>query len=770
LLNRLYACACAPQSSVRPHCMSIVRNGFGTAVLNSVYRHWRAARRAIEESVLRRPVSFEFRRYLTENYGTTTVENIRNALTITSQFGGETITAKQLRSILLLKDAVEKLAKVAHRAGSPSRVDVSIIVPAFNHVAYTLTCLLSVLRQKTRYSFEVIVGDDASSDATQALIESLAAPVVHVRHPENLGFLRNCNACAEHAHGRYLALLNNDTIVLPGWLDELIDLFEADPSIGLVGSKLLFENGRLQEAGGIVWKDGSAWNYGRNSDPQLPMFNYVKDVDYCSGTSIATRTNLWRQLDGFDERFAPAYYEDTDLAFRIRQTGFRTVYQPASVVIHHEGMTHGTDEKRGTKHYQVENKNTFFPPWRDVLSREHFDAGQQVFLARDRSHGRPHMLVVDHYIPTPDRDAGSRSMSDIMRLFAQNGFQLSFWPENLRYDRHYIRDLQQLGIEVIYGSTFVGNFRKWISENGRYFDYAFLSRPHVSKDFIYHIRARTRAKILYYGHDIHYLRLAEQYKLTKDPRIRAEWKKYERLEPSIWNACDKIYYPSDDEVRIVNKTLGRSRASQIPLLIVPSDKIDESTRHLDQGGFASRHGLIFVGGFAHTPNTDGIKWFVKEIWPRVVDRLPDATLSIVGSHAPDDVFALASDHVRVTGYVDSAALARLYREARLAIVPLRYGAGVKGKLIEALSMGTPVVSTSVGMQGLSMARAFVSVADGAGAFADAIVGIYDEPAEMERMAREGLRFIEANFSKDAAIACFAEDIPELGRRSRAQHP
>src|ERR1700730_807922 len=724
----------------------------------------------IARGFARRINSNKFRHYLQENFDAAIVRDVHNALMLTAQFASGTVTAKQLRATPLLEEVTDKLRETARRMGKPSRVDVSIVVPAHNNVVYTLMCLLSLVQQKTLYVFEIIVGNDASSDATWLLIESLGGPIVHVRHRERLGFIRNCNACATRARGRYIVLLNNDTFVLPGWLDELIGMLEANQNIGLVRSKLLFANGRMQEAGGIRWKDGTAWNYGRNSDPQLPMFNYVKDVDYCSGTSIAIRTDLWRQLGGFDERFAPAYYEDTDLAFRIRQTGFRTVYQPASVVIHHEGMTHGTDEKRGIKHYQVENKNKFFPRWRDVLSREHFDIGQQMFLARDRSHGRPHMLVVDHYIPTPDRDAGSRSMSDIMRLFAQNGFQLSFWPENLRYDRHYIRDLQQWGIEVIYGSTFVGNFRKWISENGRCFDYAFLSRPRVSKDFISHIRARTRAKILYYGHDIHYLRLAEQYKLTKDRRILAECKKYERLEPAIWNACDKIYYPSDDEVSIVNKTLGQSRATKIPILIVPSEKIDESTRHLDQGGFASRHGLIFVGGFAHTPNIDGIKWFVKEIWPRVVNRLPDATLSIVGSHAPDDVFALASDHVRVTGYVDSAALARLYREARLAIVPLRYGAGVKGKLIEALSMGTPVVSTSVGMQGLSMARAFVSVADGTGTFADAIVGIYNEPAEMERRAREGLRFIEANFSKDAAIACFAEDIPELGRRSRAQHP
>jgi GT2 family glycosyltransferase len=121
------------------------------------------------------------------------------------------------------------------------------------------------------------------------------------------------------------------------------------------------------------------------------MFNYVKDVDFCTGASIAVRTDLWRELGGFDERYAPAYYEDTDLAFRIREAGFRTVYQPRSVAIHYEAVTHGKDETRGIRRYLVENRKKFFERWRDVLAREHFDPGQELALARDRGHKRPHV-------------------------------------------------------------------------------------------------------------------------------------------------------------------------------------------------------------------------------------------------------------------------------------------------------------------------------------------------------------------------------------------
>ncbi len=100
--------------------------------------------------------------------------------------------------------------------------------------------------------------------------------------------------------GRYVVFLNNDTIVLPGWLDELIAPFAADPAVGMTGSKLINGDGTLQEAGGILWNDGSAWNYGRGSNARLPHFSYSKDVDYISGASIAFPKTLWDELGGFD--------------------------------------------------------------------------------------------------------------------------------------------------------------------------------------------------------------------------------------------------------------------------------------------------------------------------------------------------------------------------------------------------------------------------------------------------------------------------------------
>ena len=143
------------------------------------------------------------------------------------------------------------------------------------------------------------------------------------------------------------------------------------------------------------------------------------------------RAALWRDLGGFDPHYAPAYCEDADLAFRIRQLGKRVVYVPHSEVIHHEGASHGRDERSGIKAYQVVNTKKLYERWKDVLEAGHFDNGTNVLEARDRSRQKPHILVIDHYVPEWDRDAGSRSMLLYIKLFLEAGFQVSFWPDNL---------------------------------------------------------------------------------------------------------------------------------------------------------------------------------------------------------------------------------------------------------------------------------------------------------------------------------------------------
>lgn len=248
---------------------------------------------------------------------------------------------------------------------------VSVVIPVFNKALYTYNCLRAVLATDTQVSREIIIVDNASTDGTSDLLNVLQGGFIRICNSENRGFVEACRQGAAAARGDYIVFLNNDTQVRSNWLGSMLNMMHRNPGVGIVGSKLIYPDGRLQEAGGIIFNDASGWNYGRLADPQDTRFTRSREVDYCSGASLMIRRYLWRQLGGFDLRYAPAYYEDTDLCFAARRAGYRVMYCHESEVIHYEGVTAGTDTSSGCKAFQVENAPKFREKWKSVL-RNHF--------------------------------------------------------------------------------------------------------------------------------------------------------------------------------------------------------------------------------------------------------------------------------------------------------------------------------------------------------------------------------------------------------------
>ena len=267
------------------------------------------------------------------------------------------------------------------QANEPSLPMTSIVIPVYNKVSFTQSCLEQLSTTLPHdFNGEIIVVDDASSDETPAVLEhwaELDGRIKILRNAENAGFIMSCNRGAEAAEGEILIFLNNDTLPLSGWLPPLLRIFRDKPEAGAVGGKLVYPDGTLQEAGGIIFSDGSGCNFGKHDKaPNAPLYNFIREVDYCSGALLATRRALFVELGGFDTRFKPAYYEDTDYCFSLREKGYRVYYQPESVIVHFEGTSSGTDIKTGVKSYQAVNRTKFVEKWHEAL-KHHYPAPDQ---------------------------------------------------------------------------------------------------------------------------------------------------------------------------------------------------------------------------------------------------------------------------------------------------------------------------------------------------------------------------------------------------------
>ncbi|MEO7723781.1 MAG: glycosyltransferase [Chthoniobacterales bacterium] len=616
-------------------------------------------------------------------------------------------------------------------------VEISIVIPVYNQVDFTHACLAAVQQHSGGLSYEVIVVDDASTDNTREVIGNIPG-LIYLRSEKNSGFIAACNRGAAAARGSYLVFLNNDTTVTAGWLEALRETFTFEPDAGLVGSKLVYPDGRLQEAGGIIWRDGSGWNRGKFQNPAQPEYNYLREVDYCSAASVMIPKALFDQLGGFDQKYVPAYYEDTDLAFKVAASGRKVLYQPLSVVIHYEGVTSGTDISAGTKKYQDINRSTFLSTWASVLVQKP-DNGD-VAAYESLPVGKKRILVIDHHLPMADRDSGSLRMFQILTILQRLGHRVTFLPDNLADIPPYADDLRKRGIEVMH-HPHVKKISDYLQSHGLQFDAVILSRCDFARKHIADVRRHApQSRVIFDTVDLHFLRTNREAQLTADPATKAAASEKEEMEYDLIDKADETWV-----VSTVEQAMLRQERPAKPIHVV-SNIVDVPGSATP---FSLRKNFLFIGSFQHPPNIDGVLFFAREILPLVRHQLGPVKFFIIGDKAPPEVVALASEAVIVTGLQPDVR--PYFDNVRLSVAPLRYGAGVKGKINQSMGFGVPVVGTSIAVEGMGLVdRESVLVGDTPDDFARALIELYTSQPLWETLSQAGFEKTRALFSREAA--------------------
>lgn len=613
---------------------------------------------------------------------------------------------------------------------------VSVIIPAHNKVEVTYYGLCALLAAHNATPFEVILVDDASTDET-AEIEEVVAGITVIRNTEPQRFIRACNAGVAAARGEYVVLLNNDTEPTVGWLDALCDAFARFDNVGLVGSKLLYPDGKLQEAGGIIWGSGNPWNYGNRANPWDPRFCYARQADYLSGAAMMTTKAIWDQIGGLSDYLEPMYFEDTDFAFKVREAGYTTWFVPSSIVYHFEGMTSGTDVSTGFKSFQEVNRPKFKRRW----ARDYAGFGREGFepdLEKDRGIiGR--VLFIDYTTPREDRDAGSYAAHREIELVQSLGYKVTFLPQNLAHFGSQTDILQNKGVEVI-TAPFYLSVAEFIEKRGAEFDAVYITRYYVAQDSIPHIRrANPKARIILNNADLHFLRELRAAISEDDPSRLAAMRRVRDEELEMMRNADLVLsYNEVEHAIIASHTEGKVRVMTCPWVVdIPA--------HVPP--LKERKGLSFLGSFNHHPNAEGLHWFAAQVMP----RLKGAHLSIYGAGMKADIEALASDMIDPVGYVENVADA--YDKHRIFIAPLLSGAGIKGKVLGAIAHGIPCVLSPVAAEGTGLRHGHdCLIAETPQDWAEAIAQLSQDDALWEAMSTAARGYAAARFSFTAGRA------------------
>jgi GT2 family glycosyltransferase len=666
--------------------------------------------------------------------------------------GPETPSAPPVKAAMrtLLSARLEAfLASTADlRLPRAERPEVSIILVLYNQAELTFGCLASIaetLSGTDGPGVEVVILDNGSSDRTGELLDRIEGATI-IRSETNLHFLKGVNRAVKSATGRTLLLLNNDAQLLPGAVASALRTLDSARDIGAVGGRIILPDGTLQEAGSILWRNGAASGYGRGQDPNAPDFMFQRDVDYCSGAFLLTPMSVWQEMGGFDERYAPAYYEETDYCLRLWESGRRVVFDPDAAIIHYEfGSSSSSGEALAL---QATNHRIFTQRHREWLDGQFPLDPMNVVAARSARSDRPRVLVIDDRVPKPELGTGYPRANRLLHELVEAGAEVALFPIHRHAETwHGVRRALDKRIEVLIAADHT-QLRAYLDARRGHFDAIIVCRPPNMALFEQAVGADRdvigEARVIYDAEALFVTRDIQRREAKGDPPSELERHRMVASEIALTRLADAVLSVSPAE----QDTLETYGAKNVQILAHALEDAPLATGH------AERDRIVFLGAIQaeDAPNADAVRWFANDILPGLRRQIGQETrLSVIGMNKAKSVEALGGTALELRGMVDD--LREGLADARVMVVPSRFGAGIPHKVHQAAALGIPMVVTSLiaGQLGWKDGQE-VLVADDAAAFAAACARLYSDRDLWEAVRRTALETVRRETAPEAFTA------------------
>jgi glycosyltransferase involved in cell wall biosynthesis len=613
---------------------------------------------------------------------------------------------------LLKTDAILKneIAFSAH-----AKPVVSIIIPVKNQLEYTYNCLRSLQKNVLDiYPFEIIIIDENSADSTSDFFKQHTKGILYIQNDESKASLQSFELGLSYAKGEFICLLNQDVQVCENWMKTLVETIRNE-DIGCASGKIIYTSGLLKEAGCIMFSNASGIAYGQNKNPEHPYYGYQREIDYSTGCGAIFKRNDLDKIQLPDIRSNSVTSTIMDICFSLRHhLGKRIIYQPLSKL--YDVKAYSLTKKQDLADFKVK--------WQHELIL-YPDSSETEAAARKYQKGKT-ILFIDDVIPATDQDSGSNRIFQLLKIVRSMDYHVIFVPNDAKRRGHYLDKMTAEGFEVLYAYPNRRGMLKILTATLPYIDVAWICKPHNNELFKFIFDINPQCRWIYDTIDLHYLRFQRQGELIQDQQILQLAQQTKKTELSLAREADiTIAITAEEKVLLENEQV-------VNLVVIPNIH-QSNVPVVNTPDFQHRSGLLFIGGYIHEPNIDAVKWLAGEIMPEIWKTHPDISLTLLGSNPTEEVLALSSDKILVPGYIEDVS--PYFFSHKVFVAPLRYGAGMKGKLGQSLEYGLPIVSTAIGTEGMNLREGIdVMIADDTSTFADKIIELYESP-ELWNMIR-----------------------------------